>query len=107
MNEEFFGYSLNIMREPLDNFYLILRCYRNEKKITQVQLSELLDVSPSYVAMLETGQRSPSFAMLFRVAKALGVKASEIVVAMEQEAEKENSVPKETSFWNESASKTH
>lgn len=51
----------------------ILRAYRLEKQLTQEQLSERVDVLRSFVSSLENGTRQPSFEMIFRLAKALGI----------------------------------
>jgi len=51
----------------------ILRAYRFENQLTQEQLSERVDVLRSFISSLENGTRQPSFEMIFRLAKALGI----------------------------------
>lgn len=46
----------------------ILKQLRNEKKITQRELANLLNLSPSTIAMYETGQRKPDFETLQKIA---------------------------------------
>lgn len=46
----------------------ILKQLRNERKITQRELATLLNLSPSTIAMYETGQRKPDFQTLQKIA---------------------------------------
>ncbi|MCT4563048.1 MAG: helix-turn-helix domain-containing protein [Maledivibacter sp.] len=46
----------------------ILKQLRNERKLTQRQLAKLLNLSPSTIAMYETGQRKPDFQILQKIA---------------------------------------
>lgn len=46
----------------------ILKQLRTEKKLTQRQLANLLNLSPSTIAMYETGQRKPDFETLQEIA---------------------------------------
>ena len=62
-------------RRPKKNPYFgeILRAYRLERKFSQEQLSERVDVLRSFISSLENGTRQPSFEMIFRLAKALDI----------------------------------
>ena len=44
---------------------------RKKLKITQVELSERVDVSPYYLSMIEHGKKFPSVGMMERIAKGL------------------------------------
>ena len=61
----------------------ILRQLRTERKLTQEELAEKVGVVTSYISMMESGQKFPNLEMLFALAEALEVTASEIVTTME------------------------
>ena len=44
---------------------------RNDKKLTQEKLAELVDKTPQHIKQIESGRRNPSNALLFRIALAL------------------------------------
>lgn len=46
---------------------------RKKKGMSQAQLSELIDKTPTYVSYIETGIKSPSLETLIMIANALGV----------------------------------
>lgn len=72
-----------------NNFGVVLRAYRQERGLTQEQLSERVDVVHSFICSLESGKKQPSLAMVFRLAKALGVRPGELVdAAAERDANK-------------------
>lgn len=51
---------------------------RREKKLTQARLAEMLDFSINYISQIETGQASPAFQTVIRLASALNVEISEL-----------------------------
>ncbi len=58
----------------------MLRVLRKRQGISQVALAKRVNVSHAYIAMLETGERkTPSLAILNRLAKALGVSVTELL----------------------------
>ena len=59
----------------------VLRRFRHLKD----EVAARLEIAPSYISRLESGGKKPSVEMLFRVADALGVAASEIITEMEKE----------------------
>ena len=65
-----------------DAFGIVLRAYRQEKGLTQEQLSERVDVVRSFICTLENGKKQPSLEMVLRLAAALGVRPGELVDAM-------------------------
>lgn len=67
----------------VEKFGHILRKIRISKQLSQHELAVRLDISRSHVGRLETGEKLPSLAMLFRIAAALGVQASSIIAEME------------------------
>jgi transcriptional regulator with XRE-family HTH domain len=57
-----------------------LRSLREDRGVTQVQLAKRAKVTQAYVAQLELGgKKNPSFAILKRLAKALGVPVTNLV----------------------------
>ena len=69
------------------HFSYVLKRFRREAGLTQVQLSERAGVSPSFIGRLESGRKKPSLDMLCQLAEALGIRASDLLVAMEKERE--------------------
>ena len=51
-----------------------IRHFRHEAGLSQDGLADRMDVSPSYISMLESGKRYPSIEMLIRIALALNIK---------------------------------
>lgn len=74
---------ISAMSQKMPPFGPILRKFRQDKNLSQEELAARLDISPSYVSRLESGFKTPSLRMVFRLSEALGVKAHEIVRAME------------------------
>ena len=58
-----------------DSIGKYIKMYRQKKKITQEQLSETVDISVSYLSMLESANKRPSLPTLIKIANALGVSA--------------------------------
>ncbi|MBN1866256.1 helix-turn-helix transcriptional regulator [Candidatus Sumerlaeota bacterium] len=52
--------------------------------LTQEELSFRAEVHRTYVSLLERGKRSPTIDVLFRIANAVGVKASVLVARVER-----------------------
>ena len=50
-----------------------LRFLRNEKGLSQMKLSELIDVSPNYQNAIENGKNFPSPEVIQRIIDALGI----------------------------------
>ena len=65
-----------------DAFGVTLRAYRQEKGLTQEQLSERVNVVRSFICTLESGKKQPSLSFMLRLAAALGVRPGELVDAM-------------------------
>jgi len=60
-------------------FGKVLKQLREEKGLTQEKLAELAEVDRTYIYRLETGKRSPSLGIIFRLADGLGVTASSLL----------------------------
>lgn len=57
-----------------------LACARERRKLSQIKLSHLADVSARHISFLETGRARPSHAMVLRLAMALGLAEPETAV---------------------------
>ena len=56
-----------------------VKAIREEKKMTQAQVAELMDTPATFLSDIERGIRNPSLSTLISLANALKVKLSEIV----------------------------
>jgi transcriptional regulator with XRE-family HTH domain len=60
-----------------------LRRARQQKEMTQEQLSFAAKVDRTYISELENNRKSPSIDVLLRLCKALGVRASNVIAKIE------------------------
>jgi len=56
-----------------------IRDLRKEQKLTQEQLATEIRVTSAYVGFIEQGKRNPSLNTLDTIARALGVKMSDLL----------------------------
>jgi transcriptional regulator with XRE-family HTH domain len=56
-----------------------IRERRKGRDISQERLAELADIHENHVRRIERGEANPSFLVLLRIARALGVKPSELI----------------------------
>jgi transcriptional regulator with XRE-family HTH domain len=52
---------------------------RKGRDISQERLAELADIHENHVRRIERGEANPSFLVLLRIARALGVKPSDLI----------------------------
>lgn len=62
-----------------------IRQSRGRRGISQEELANRSGLHRTYVGGIERGERNPSFTNILRIADALGVRASELLAAMERE----------------------
>lgn len=62
-----------------------LRRLRHTAGLSQEQLGLEAEVQRNFISLIETGQNQPTITTIFKLAQALGVKASELVAEAEQE----------------------
>ncbi|MDR1230804.1 MAG: helix-turn-helix domain-containing protein [Spirochaetaceae bacterium] len=55
-----------------------IKAHRKSRNLTQESLAEMVDTAPTYIAMIESGRRSPSFKMIERIAEAFKIDAPEL-----------------------------
>jgi len=56
-----------------------IKAVRQAKGLTQEQLAELCDFDPTYVSLLERGQRNPPFLTICNLAEKLGCSVEQLV----------------------------
>ena len=68
--------------------------YRKMHNLTQQQLADLVEVTPSYIGLIENGKTSTSFQIIEMLTQALGVK----VAALFEESEDDIEYAKESTI---------
>lgn len=63
---------------------------RMKKGITQEVLSGLADIGRTHLSAIERGKRKPTLETLYKICGALDISMSTIVIAIEQEMEKQD-----------------
>jgi len=66
-------------RKKLDSVGAAIREFRYRAGLSQDGLADRMDLSGSYISMLESGKRYPSIEMLIRIAIALEVQPGDIL----------------------------
>ena len=61
-----------------EQFGLNIVYYRKRKRLTQLQLAELVDVDRSHISAIELGNVGVSFDVLFKMCEVLGVTPKEL-----------------------------
>lgn len=69
-------------------FRYVIRRLRQDRNLTQDQLSERIGISTGFLGMMEIGRKWPNIDMLFRIAAALDVRPGELLDELEREARK-------------------
>lgn len=72
---------------PAKVFGETLRELRLARGFTQDKLAELAKTERSHISALERAEKSPSFATIFILAKALDIQASELIALVENKLE--------------------
>ncbi len=62
----------------VNNLGKIIKEHRLALGITQEKLSEILGICPVYMSYLETGKRTPSLDLLFRICENLSIDIKEL-----------------------------
>ena len=60
-----------------------VRSRRSNAQLTQEQLAELAAVHPTYIGLVERGERNPSLDVAERIANALGSTLAELIATAE------------------------
>lgn len=56
-----------------------VKFYRKGRKLYQVELADIVDVSTGYIGSIEQGIRSPSLRILKKIAKALKISPKDLL----------------------------
>lgn len=67
---------------------LVIGTERVKKGMTQEQLSGLAGISRSHLAALESGQKSPKVETIWKIAEALSLKPSKLIMMVERNIER-------------------
>lgn len=71
--------ELTALREAIRN-------ERKNKRITQEELAEMLEVSPTHIKHIESGHRKPSIEILFEISKILNISLDSVVFSKNESA---------------------
>ncbi|MBR5156945.1 MAG: helix-turn-helix transcriptional regulator [Clostridia bacterium] len=61
-----------------EKFGLNVVYYRKRKKLTQLQLAELVDIDRSHISAIELGNVGVSFDVIFKICEVLDIKPKEL-----------------------------
>lgn len=61
-------------QRDLQKFGKRLKVLRGERDLTQLELAEILDMSPNFIGMIERGERNTTVENVFNIARALRIK---------------------------------
>lgn len=62
----------------IDRLGSILKTARKVKGLTREQLAEIINISPRYLMSIENENKKPSYNLLFRLVRELGISADNI-----------------------------
>lgn len=65
-------------KKDLQKFGKRLKALRLDHNLTQLELAEILDMSPNFIGMIERGERNTTVENVFKVARALNIKPSNL-----------------------------
>lgn len=68
----------NEYKQQYEKFGLNVVYYRKRKKLTQLQLAELVDVDRSHISAIELGNVGVSFDVIFKLCEVLEVNPKEL-----------------------------
>lgn len=81
-------------RDPLQvAFGRAIRRKRKARKISQEKLAELSEINRTYMGDVERGERNLALQNMSKIARALGLRLSQLVRAMEEELKKPSHPP--------------
>ena len=67
-----------MVKKGLQKFGKRLKSLRIDKNLTQLELAEILDMAPNFIGMIEIGERNTTVENVFKIARALNVKPSNL-----------------------------
>lgn len=69
---------MRMSKKDLQKFGKRLKSLRIDRNLTQLELSEILDMSPNFIGMIERGERNTTVENVFKIARALNIKPSNL-----------------------------
>jgi len=61
-----------------------VRQLRRQRKLTQADVASRVGITATYLSQIETGRRNPTLAVVVGLARALGVKPSQLVARLDE-----------------------
>ena len=65
-------------KRDLQKFGKNLKHIRIEHDLTQLELAEILDMSPNFIGMIERGERNTTVENVYKIARALNIKPEDL-----------------------------
>lgn len=65
-------------KKDLQKFGKRLKALRLDHNLTQLELAEILDMSPNFIGMIERGERNTTVENVFKIARALNITPSNL-----------------------------
>lgn len=65
-------------KKDLQKFGKKLKFLRLEKNLTQIELAEIINMSPNFIGMVERGERNTTVENVYKISRALKVKPSSL-----------------------------
>ena len=65
-------------KKDLQKFGKRLKALRLDHNLTQLELAEILDMSPNFIGMIERGERNTTVENGFKITRALNIKPSNL-----------------------------
>ncbi len=65
-------------KRDLQKFGKNLKSLRLERDLTQLELAEILDMSPNFVGMIERGERNTTVENIYKISRALNIKPEDL-----------------------------
>ncbi len=81
------------MHDTLTQLGAIIKAARNSKKLTQMELSEELGITPRYLQAIENENRTPSYDLFFRILSYLDIPLDNIFHTSESNTTPEQAQP--------------
>lgn len=67
---------------------MVIQRYREKKGLSQEVLSSFADIGRTHLSAIERGTRKPTLETFFKISEALGINASDLMKAIEDEIKK-------------------
>jgi transcriptional regulator with XRE-family HTH domain len=71
----------------IDRLGNVLKSARKEKGLTREQLAEIINITPRYLMSIENENKKPSYDVLFRLVRVLGISADTIFYPENQQVD--------------------